>query len=146
MSQPDVTDPGWASGPQLQASPQHQVVEVLQGVTTRPSLWGASADKVDISEGPAGGTLGNSPWRSANVVSGISSAIGFPTSLVEVAARICGRNVKALIDCGSMGNYISDSLVPALRMEAILEKDFKVLELANQTIVKGARLCSLSIG
>ena len=62
--------------------------------------------------------------------------MGFPAPLVEVAAHIYGRNVKALIDCGSIGNYISDSLVPALGMEVILEKDFEVLELANKTTIK----------
>ena len=36
--------------------------------------------------------------------------------------------MKALIDCGSMGNYITDSLVPAVGMEVILEKDFELLE------------------
>ena len=56
--------------------------------------------------------------------------------MVKVAARIHGSTVKALIDCGSMDNYISDSLVPALRMEVVLEKDFEVLELANKTTVK----------
>ena len=56
--------------------------------------------------------------------------------MVEVAAHIRGRNVKALIDCGSMGNYISDSLVPALGMEVIPEKDFELLEMANKTTVK----------
>ena len=56
--------------------------------------------------------------------------------MVEVAARIRGRNVKALIDCGSTGNHISDSLVPALGMEVIPEKDFELLEMANKTTVK----------
>ena len=79
-----------------------------------PSLRDVSADIVDIPEGPAGGTLGDRPWRLANAVSGISSAAGFLAPLVKVAARIRGRNVKALIDYGSTGNYISDSLVPAL--------------------------------
>ena len=62
--------------------------------------------------------------------------MGFLAPLVEVAARICGRNVKVLIDCGSTGNYISDSLVLALGMEVVPEKDFKVLKLANKTTVK----------
>ena len=84
-----------------------------------------------------GGTLGDRPWRLAEVEAGISSAIGFPTPLVEVAAHIQGRNVKALIDCGSTGNYISDSLVPALGMEVILEKDFKMFRMANKTEAQG---------
>ena len=108
----------------------------MQGVINCPSLHDVSADTVDITEGPAGGTLGDRLWRSADVVSGISSAMGFPAPLVEVAARICGRNVKALIDCGSTSNYISDSLVPALKMEVIPEKDFELLEMANKTTVK----------
>ena len=126
MCQPDVADPRWAGGPQLQASGQ-QVAEVVQGVINRPSHWDVSADTVDILEGPAGGTLGDSPRRPTDVVSGISSTIGFPAPLVEVTARIYERNVKALIDCGSTGNYISDSLVPALGMEVVHEKDFEVL-------------------
>ena len=65
--------------------------------------------------------------------------MGFPTPLVEVATRIHGRNVKALIDYGSTGNYISHSLVPALGMEVILEKDFEVLQLANKTTIKAHR-------
>ena len=84
----------------------------------------------------AGGTLGDRPWRPADAVLGINSAVGFLAMLVEVAARIYGRNMKALIDYGSMGNYISDSLVPALWMEVVPEKDFEVLELANKTAVK----------
>ena len=101
-----------------------------------PSFWDVSANMVDIPEDPAGSTLGDRPWRLADFVSRISSAVGFPTPLVEVATRIRGRNIKALIDCRSTGNYISDSLVPALRMEVVLEKDFRVLELANKTTVK----------
>ena len=112
------------------------MAKVAQGVTNRPSLWDGSANTANIPEGLASSKIGNSPWRPAEAASGISSAIGFPTPLVEVAAHIWGRNVKALIDCGSMGNYISDSLVPALVMEVVPEKDFKVLELANQTTVK----------
>ena len=61
--------------------------------------------------------------------------MGYPTPLVEVAAHIRGRNVKVLINCGSTRNYISDSLVPALGMEVVPEKDFEKLELANKTIV-----------
>ena len=105
-------------------------------MVNRHSLRHVLADTVDIPEGPAGGTLGDSPWRLADAVSGISSAVGFPTPLFEVAARIRGRNVKALIDYGSTGNYISNSLVPALGMEVVPEKDFEVLELAIKTIVK----------
>ena len=44
--------------------------------------------------------------------------------------------MKALIGYGSMGNYISDSLVPALGMEVIPERDFELLEMANKTTVK----------
>ena len=35
-----------------------------------------------------------------------------------------------------MGNYINDSLVPALGMEVIPEEDFELLEMANKTTVK----------
>ena len=51
--------------------------------------------------------------------------MGFPAPLVEVAARICGRNIKVLIDCGSTGNYISDSLVPALGMKWFLKRTLR---------------------
>ena len=85
---------------------------------------------------PASGTLGDRPWRPADVILGINSAVGFPAPLVEVAIHIRGRNVKALSDCGSRGNYISDSLVPALGMEVVPEKDFEMLELANKTAIK----------
>ena len=105
-------------------------------MVSRTSLWDVSVDTVDIPEGPAGNTMGDRPWRPADAVLRISLAMGFLAPLVEVAAHICGRNVKALIDCGSIGNYISDSLVLALGMEVIPEKDFDVLELANKTIVK----------
>ena len=136
MSQPEVADPGEAGGPKLQTS-GHPVAEVVQGVVNSPSLRDVLADIVDIPEGPARGTLGDRPlWRPADAVAGISSAVGFPAPLVEVAARIRGRNVKALIDCGSTGNYISDSLVPALGMEVIPEEDFELLEMANKTTVK----------
>ena len=87
---------------------------MVQGVTNRPSLRDGSANIVDIPEGPAGGTLGDRPWRRADAVSGISSAVGFPAPLVQIVARNHGRNMKALIDYRSTGNYISDSLVPAL--------------------------------
>ena len=110
------------------------------------SLWDVSADIVDIPEGPAGGTLGDRPlWRPADTEVGISSAVGFPAPLVEVAARIHGRDVKALIDCGSTGNYISDSLVPALRMEVIPEEDFELLEMANRTTVKAQGYVSFGL-
>ena len=135
MCQPEVADPGEASGPKLQTS-GHQVAEVVRGVVNCPSLRDVLADIADIPEGLTGSTLGDRPWRPADVVSGISSAVGFPAPLVEVAARIRGRNVKALIDCGSMGNYINDSLVPAPGMEVIPEKDFVLLEMANKTTVK----------
>ena len=62
--------------------------------------------------------------------------MGFLVPRAKAAARIYGRNVKALIDCGSTGNYISDSLVPALGMEVVPKKDFEVLELANKLTVK----------
>ena len=116
-----MADPGEAGGPKLQTS-GHQVVEVVQGMVNCPSLRDVSADTVDIPEGPAGGTLGDRPWRLADAVLGISSAVGFPAPLIEVAVHIHGRNVKALIDYGSMSNYISDSLVLALKMEVILEQ------------------------
>ena len=50
--------------------------------------------------------------------------------------HIHGRNVKALIDYGLMGNYISDSLIPAFRMEVVPKKNFEMLEMANKSIVK----------
>ena len=82
------------------------------------------------------GTLMNRPWRPSDAVLGISSAVEFLAPLVEVVAPIHGRNIKALIDCGSVGNYTSDLLVFALGMEVVPEKDFEVLELENKTIVK----------
>ena len=109
---------------------------MVQRVVNCPSLRDVSADTIDIPEGPAGGTLGDRPWRPADAIMGISSALGFPAPLVEVATRLRGRNMKALIDCGSTSNYISDSLVPALRVEVDLEKDFKMLEMANKTTIK----------
>ena len=136
VSQPEVADPGEAGGPKLQTL-GHPVAEVVQGVVNCPSLRDASANIVDIPEGPTGGTLEDRPlWRPADAIAGISSTVGFPALLVEVAARIHGRNVKALIDCGSTGNYISDSLVPALGIEVIPEEDFELLEMANKTTVK----------
>ena len=60
MSHLDVADPGWASGPQLQALGQHQVAEVVQGVMDHPSLWDRSLDTADIPKGAAGGALGDS--------------------------------------------------------------------------------------
>ena len=108
----------------------------MEGMTPRPSLQDASTDVANIPKGQAGGTLGDSLWRPTDGVSVISLAIGFSTPLVEVVARINGSNMKALIDCGSTGNYISDSLVPALGMEVVPEKDFEVLELANKATAK----------
>ena len=136
VCQPDLTDPRWADGPQLQASRQDQVAEAVQGVINLPSLWDVSVDETNILERAAGSTLMNKQWRPADVVLGISSSIGFPTPLVEVATRICGRNVKDLIDCGLMGNYISYSLIPALIMEMVPKQDFEVLELENKPTVK----------
>ena len=119
MSQPEVANPGEAGGPKLQTL-GHLVAEVVQGVVNCPSLQDVSADTANIPEGPAGSALGERPlWWPADAVAGISSAVGYPAPLVEVAACICGRNMKALIDCGSMGNYINDSLVPARGMEVI---------------------------
>ena len=92
---------------------------MVQGVINRPSLRDVSANIVDILEGLASGTLGDSPWRLANIVSEISSAMEFSAPLVELAAHICGRNVKTLIDRVSIGNYISDSLVLVLGMEVV---------------------------
>ena len=139
-----MADPGESGGPKLQTS-GHQVVEVVQGVVNCPSLQDVSVDIVDIPEGLAGGTLGDRPWRPADAVSRISSAVEFPAPLVEVAARICGRNVKALVDCGSTGNYINDSLVPALGVEVIAEKDFELLEMANKTTVKAQGYVSFQL-
>ena len=144
VCQPDVADPGEAGEPKLQTSGQ-QVVEVVQGVINCPSLRNVLADTVDIPEGPAGGTLGNRPWRLVDAVSGISSAVGLSAPLVKVAARIRGRNVKALIDCGSTGNYISDSLIHALGMEVVPEKDFELLELANKTTIKAQGYVSFQL-
>ena len=107
------------------------MVEVVQGVINRPSLRDILENIADIPEGLVGGALGDSPWRPTDVVLGISSGVGFPALLVEVAAYIHGRNVKVLINSGSTSNYISDFLVLALRMDVVPEKDFKVLELAN---------------
>ena len=109
---------------------------MVQGVINRPSLRDVSANIAHIPEGLASGPLENSPWRPTDVVLGISLAVGFLAPLAKVVTRIRGRNVKALIDCGSTGNYTSDSLVLVLGMEVVSEKDFKVLELANQTTIK----------
>ena len=68
MCQPEVADPGEASGPKLQTS-GHQVAEVVQGVVNCPSLWDVLANTVDIPQGPVGGTLGDRPWRPADGVS-----------------------------------------------------------------------------
>ena len=144
MCQPEVADPGEAGGPKLQTS-GHQVAEVVHGVVNWLSLRDVSVDTVDILEGLASGTLGDRPWRPTDVVLGISSAVGFPAPLVEVAAHIHGRNIKALIDYGSMGNYICDSLVPALKMDVIPEKDFEVLELASKTTVKAQGYVSFQL-
>ena len=54
--------------------------------------------------------------------------------------------MKAPIDYGSAGNYIGDSLVPALGMEVVPEKDFEVLELANANYYQGTRLRILLVG
>ena len=100
-------------------------------------LWGIIAGKANTSVGPAGGTPVEKPEGSADTECGvISSAVGFPAPLLEVSGRIRGRNVKVLIDCGSTGNYISDSLIPALGMEVIPEKDFEWLEMADRRWVK----------
>ena len=44
-----------------------------------------------------------------------------------------------------MGNYISNSLVPTLRMEMVLEKDFKILDMVNKSIVKVQGYVSLRL-
>ena len=61
------------------------MAEVVQGVDERLPLQGDSVEQIDIPNGPAGGTLGDRPWRLAEVEVGISSAIGFPIALIEVA-------------------------------------------------------------
>ena len=109
---------------------------MVQGVDLSQPLRGITARKVDTSVGLASGTLGVKPKWSADTVSGISSAVGFPAPLVEVSWGICGRNVKVLFDYGSTGNCISDSLIPALGMEVILEKNFEWLEMADRSWVK----------
>ena len=48
----------------------------------------------------------------------------------------CSRCCRAHLYCGSTGNYITDSLVPALGMEVIPEKGFGLLEIANKMMVK----------
>ena len=119
---------------------------MVQGVVNCPSLWDVSANTADIPEGLVGGTLGDRPlWRPADAIVGISSAVGFPALLVEVATRIRGRNVKALIDCGLTGDYISDSLVLALGTEVIPEEDFELLEMANKTTVKAQAYVSFRL-
>ena len=80
-----------------------------------------------------------------DAVPGISLAVGFLAPLVEVVARIHGRNVKALIDCGSTGNYISNSLVPALGMEVAPEKNFEVLEWQIKKTVKAQGYVSFQL-
>ena len=120
MCYPYLENPRWAGRPQLQASRQDYVAKLVQGVINRPSLWDVLGDKVDIPECLVGSTLGDSPWRPTHVILGIRSAEGFSAPLVEVVPHICGRNIKALIDCGSTGNYISNSLVLALGKEVVL--------------------------
>lgn len=100
------------------------------------SLWDGLTREADILEDLGGSTLVDRLEWLADVVLGISSAMEFPTLLVKVAICMCGRNIKALIKCGSMGNYIKELLVPALGMEVILEKNFEMLEMPNKTIVK----------
>ena len=100
-------------------------------------LRGITAEKADTLVGPVGGTLGGKLEGSVDTECGvISLALGFLALLLEVSGHIRGRNVKVLIDCGSTGNYISDSLIPALGMEAIPEKDFEWLEMADRSWVK----------
>ena len=118
---------------------------MVQGMINSSSLQDICANKANIPKGPTGGTLGNSPWRPANVVLGIILAVGFCAPLIEVAKRICGRNVKTLIDCGSMGKYISNLLVPALKIEVVFKKDFKMLELANKTAIKAQSYASFQM-
>ena len=77
MCQPEVADPGEAGGPKLQTS-GHQIAEVVQGVINYLSLQDVLTGTIDIPNGPAGGTLGDRPWRPADAIVGISSALGFP--------------------------------------------------------------------
>ena len=58
-------------------------------------------------------------------------------------------DVKVLIDYESMGNYIRDSLVLALGMEVVPEKDFKdffYIRDGKQKHYEGPRICILLIG
>ena len=75
MCQPEVADPGEVGGPKLQTS-GHQVAEVVQGVLIAPHSRMFQPDTVDILEGPAGGTLGDRPWRPADAVAGIRLSCG----------------------------------------------------------------------
>ena len=79
---------------------------MVQRVNMGYSLWDSPSREANISEDPTSGTLVDRLEWLANVVSKISLVVGFSAPLVKVATRICGRNVKALVDYGSMGNYI----------------------------------------
>ena len=73
---------------------------MVQRVNIDCPLRNVLAGGVDISEDLAGGTLVDRPHWLADAIFEISSSVGFPALLVDVAARIRWRNVKALIDCG----------------------------------------------
>ena len=96
---------------------------MVQGVDLSQPFRGIIEGKADTLVGLAGGIFGVKSEGSADAISRISLVVGFLAPLVKVFGHIRGWNVKVLIDCGSTGNYISDSLIPALGMEVIPEKD-----------------------
>ena len=68
-------------------------------------------------------------------VGGISSVVRIRGTVIALARRIRGRNIRVLVDSGSTGNYISAQCQARLDLEVQPKRDFKRLTLADMSEV-----------
>ena len=64
-------------------------------------------------------------------VGGISLVVRIQGTVIALAGRIRGRNIRVLVDSGSTGNYISAQCQAGLDLEVQPERDFERLTLAD---------------
>ena len=93
------------------------------------------------STGPgvvAGESHSESPRQGGPVDEDIVSAVRIRGRVLELASTVQKRPVKMLIDSGATGNFISDAMVTALKLQVQEEEDCHEVTLADGTDVSTA--------
>ena len=93
------------------------------------------------STGPgvaAGESHSESPRQGGPVDEDIVSAVRLRGRVLELSSTVQKRPVKMLIDSGATGNFVSDAMVTALKLQVQQDEDDDEVTLADGTVVSTA--------